>query len=146
MTDATSTTKMTNPTRQPSTMLRRLILLLAAGASCASNEFGLKFLEENKPRDGVVTLASGLQYKVLKEGDGEAHPQKGTSCSCHYEGRTAQEWSMSPKGTTFDSSYARNEPTSFAPNQVIGGWTEAMQLMVEGDKSVATPRPPIRII
>ena len=50
---------------------------------------------------------------------------------CHYEGRTAQSY---PSGDTFDSSYARGSPTSFAPNQVIKGWTEAMQLMVEGDK------------
>merc|ERR1711901_4081 len=49
----------------------------------------------------------------------------------HYEGRIAQDW---PEGGTFDSSYARGSTTSFAPNQVISGWTEAMQLMVEGDK------------
>ena len=149
-----------------------IVALLLAAAS-ASNDFGIKFLEENKQRAGVVALPSGLQYKVLAEGDGEAHPQAGTSCSCHYEGRTAQEWSKQPSGKTFDSSYARGEPTSFAPNQarraargvvergprppraaralpapgpcssgsrpppaaqVIAGWTEAMQLMVEGDK------------
>merc|ERR1711877_71433 len=54
-----------------------------------------------------------------------------TSCSCHYEGRVAQKY---PDGEKFDSSYDRGEPTTFAPNQVIKGWTEAMQLMVEGDK------------
>merc|ERR1712178_570677 len=54
-----------------------------------------------------------------------------SSCECHYEGRTAQNY---PNGDTFDSSYARGSPTSFAPYQVIKGWTEAMQLMVEGDK------------
>ena len=86
------------------------------------------------PREGVVVLPSGLQYKVLREGDGDAHPLASTSCECHYEGRTAQEWSKSPQGKKFDSSYDRGSPTSFAPNGVIKGWTEAMQLMVEGDK------------
>lgn len=85
-------------------------------------------------REGVVVLPSGLQYKVLREGDGEAHPLVSTSCECHYEGRTAQEWSKSPQGKKFDSSYDRGSPTSFAPSGVIKGWTEAMQLMVEGDK------------
>ena len=82
----------------------------------------------------MVVLPSGLQYKVLREGDGDAHPLASTSCECHYEGRTAQEWSKSPQGKKFDSSYDRGSPTSFAPNGVIKGWTEAMQLMVEGDK------------
>ena len=63
--------------------------------------------------------------------DGAFHPTADSSCECHYEGRTAQSY---PGGDTFDSSYARGSPTSFAPNQVIKGWTEAMQLMVEGDK------------
>jgi FKBP-type peptidyl-prolyl cis-trans isomerase FklB len=74
-----------------------------------------------------VTLASGLQYKVLRKGDGSFYPTKDSSCECHYEGTLID-------GTEFDSSYARGTPTSFAPNQVISGWTEAMQLMVEGDK------------
>eukprot|EP00549_Striatella_unipunctata_P026144 CAMPEP_0118688862 /NCGR_PEP_ID=MMETSP0800-20121206/9154_1 /TAXON_ID=210618 ORGANISM="Striatella unipunctata, Strain CCMP2910" /NCGR_SAMPLE_ID=MMETSP0800 /ASSEMBLY_ACC=CAM_ASM_000638 /LENGTH=176 /DNA_ID=CAMNT_0006586165 /DNA_START=220 /DNA_END=748 /DNA_ORIENTATION=+ len=55
------------------------------------------------------------------------HPKKETKCQCHYEGRLLD-------GTVFDSSYKRGQPTGFAPNQVIPGWTEAMQLMVEGDK------------
>merc|ERR1712032_382081 len=95
--------------------------------------------KENKAREGVVTLKSGLQYKVLKKGSGEMHPLKDTSCECHYAGTTLaltpdaidkdeSEWNE------FDSSYKRGQPTSFAPNQVIKGWTEAMQLMVEGDK------------
>merc|ERR1712048_851349 len=99
-----------------------------------TNEYGTKFLEENKQRDGVITLPSGLQYKVLRAGEGADHPLVDSECSCHYEGRTAQEWSKSPQGKKFDSSYDRGEPTEFAPNQVIAGWTEAMQLMVEGDK------------
>ena len=94
-------------------------------------EAGVKFLAENKGKPGVITLPSGLQYKVLRTGEGAHHPTADSSCECHYEGRTAQSY---PSGETFDSSYARGSPTSFAPNQVIKGWTEAMQLMVEGDK------------
>ena len=74
-----------------------------------------------------MTLPSGLQYKVLREGDGDFHPTVNSPCDCHYAGQLID-------GTEFDSSYARGSPTAFAPNQVIGGWTEAMQLMVEGDK------------
>jgi len=90
-------------------------------------EAGLKFLEENKGKDAIITLASGLQYKVLNEGRGMEHPKVGTPCACHYAGRLLD-------GTEFDSSYKRGDTTTFAPNQVIKGWTEAMQLMVEGDK------------
>eukprot|EP01052_Picozoa_sp_SAG31_P026677 SAG31_NODE_2435_length_5703_cov_2.125446_5_plen_77_part_00 len=56
----------------------------------------------------VVELPSGLKYKVLREGDGEEHPLADTSCECHYEGRTAQEYSKEPKGKKFDSSYDRS--------------------------------------
>jgi len=108
-----------------------VVASVAPAMVAGSNDFGLKFLEENKGKDGVITLKSGLQYKVLREGDGDDHPQKDTSCKCHYEGRTAQEY---PEGKTFDSSYKRGDPASFAPSQVIKGWTEAMQLMVQGDK------------
>mmetsp|Transcript_55829 Transcript_55829/g.88480 ORF Transcript_55829/g.88480 Transcript_55829/m.88480 type:complete len:224 (-) Transcript_55829:140-811(-) len=97
----------------------------------ASNDFGVKFLEENAKKEGVITLPSGLQYKVLREGTGSDHPTVSSPCECHYEGRTAQKY---PDGDKFDSSYDRGSPTTFAPNQVIKGWTEAMQLMVEGDK------------
>jgi len=99
------------------------LLVEAAG----TNDAGLSFLQENKHKEGVIVLPSGLQYKVLTKGDGVAHPLVGTSCSCHYEGKLLD-------GTVFDSSYERGSPTSFAPNQVIKGWTEAMQLMVVGDK------------
>jgi len=88
---------------------------------------GIKFLEENKKKDGVITLPSGLQYKVLKKGAGAFHPTVSSPCSCHYEGKLVS-------GDVFDSSIARGSPTTFAPNQVIKGWTEIMQMMVEGDK------------
>lgn len=120
-----------------------LVVLVLAGllnvAFAGTNEVGKKFLEENKNRPGVITLASGLQYKVLKEGDGEKHPTVDSPCECHYAGTTP---SLTPDAidkdeadwSEFDSSYKRGSPTTFAPNQVIRGWTEAMQLMVEGDK------------
>jgi len=104
-----------------------------------TNDEGELFLEVNKKRPGVVTLPSGLQYKVLKKGSGKFHPEVGSPCSCHYAGTTP---SLTPnavdlpesKWNEFDSSYKRGEPTEFAPNQVIKGWTEAMQKMVVGDK------------
>jgi FKBP-type peptidyl-prolyl cis-trans isomerase FklB len=92
-----------------------------------ASEADLTFLEENKSKEGVVTLPSGLQYKVLEEGGGLEHPTVSSPCLCHYAGRLLD-------GTEFDSSYKRGAPTTFAPNQVIKGWTEAMQLMVVGDK------------
>merc|ERR1711920_904684 len=107
-----------------------LTVLVVSG----SNDYGVKFLKENKGKEGVISLPSGLQYKVLRKGEGAHHPTADSECSCHYEGRTAQMWSESPQGKKFDSSYDRGEPTEFAPNQVIAGWTEAMQMMVEGDK------------
>mmetsp|Transcript_1782 Transcript_1782/g.2346 ORF Transcript_1782/g.2346 Transcript_1782/m.2346 type:complete len:333 (+) Transcript_1782:63-1061(+) len=92
-----------------------------------SGEACEKFLEENKKLDGVVVLPSGLQYKVMKYGTGIAHPMVNCTCECHYAGALID-------GTEFDSSYKRGQPSPFAPNQVIKGWTEALQLMVEGDK------------
>jgi len=111
--------------------MRFLLLASALCVATASNAAGIAFLAENKDKPGVITLPSGLQYKVLRAGTGDSHPTADSQCDCHYEGRTAQSF---PGGETFDSSYARGEPTAFAPNQVIKGWTEAMQLMVEGDK------------
>merc|ERR1711934_1205381 len=104
-----------------------LIAVLSLSCALATNEAGKKFLEENAKKEGVVTLPSGLQYKVLKKGSGAHHPTKDSPCECHYEGTLID-------GTEFDSSYKRGSPTTFAPNQVIKGWTEAIQLMVEGDK------------
>merc|ERR1719305_2032102 len=112
-------------------MLRLLLIISASLLVLGSNEFGVKFLEDNAKQDGVISLPSGLQYKVLRTGDGDSHPTADSPCECHYEGRTAENY---PAGEKFDSSYDKGEPTEFAPNQVIKGWTEAMQLMVEGDK------------
>mmetsp|Transcript_35499 Transcript_35499/g.42378 ORF Transcript_35499/g.42378 Transcript_35499/m.42378 type:complete len:234 (+) Transcript_35499:21-722(+) len=95
--------------------------------SAGSNEASKVWLAENAKKEGVTTLPSGLQYKVLTKGTGDSHPTIETPCLCHYEGTLTD-------GTVFDSSYNRNKPSTFAPNQVIKGWTEAMQLMVEGEK------------
>merc|ERR1711988_1678373 len=104
-----------------------LVLALPLLAQAGTNAKGKAFLEANKDKPGVVTLASGMQYKVLRKGNGRHHPTVDSPCECHYEGTLID-------GTKFDSSYDRGSPTTFAPNQVIKGWTEAMQLMVEGDK------------
>ncbi len=87
---------------------------------------GEKFLAENKAKDGVKTTASGLQYKVLKEGSGPM-PKETDTVVTHYRGTLLN-------GTEFDSSYKRNEPTSFPVNRVIKGWTEALQMMKAGSK------------
>jgi FKBP-type peptidyl-prolyl cis-trans isomerase FklB len=87
---------------------------------------GEKFLAENKKKDGVKTTASGLQYKVLKEGSGES-PKETDTVVTNYRGTLLD-------GTEFDSSYKRNEPASFPVNRVIKGWTEALQLMKPGAK------------
>ena len=112
-------------------VLYKLYSQLGFGVDPEVKAFGVKFLAENKLKEGVVTLPSGLQYKVLRAGTGDRHPLPSSPCDCHYEGRCAKDW---PTGKKFDSSYDRGSPTTFAPNQVIKGWTEAMQLMVEGDK------------
>ncbi len=87
---------------------------------------GQQFLAENKSKEGVQTTDSGLQYKVLTMGEG-AKPAATDTVKVHYSGKLLD-------GTEFDSSYARNEPISFALNRVIAGWTEGMQLMPIGSK------------
>jgi len=87
---------------------------------------GNAFLEENKQRDGVITTASGLQYKVLVKGEG-AMPSASDNVTVHYHGTLLD-------GTVFDSSVDRGEPATFPVNGVITGWVEALQLMNIGSK------------
>jgi FKBP-type peptidyl-prolyl cis-trans isomerase FklB len=87
---------------------------------------GAKFLEENKKKEGVKTTASGLQYKVIKEGSGPS-PKETDTVVTNYRGTLID-------GTEFDSSYKRNEPATFQVNRVIKGWIEALQLMKPGAK------------
>ena len=92
----------------------------------ANKQTGQQFLAANKNKEGVVTLASGLQYKVLKEGAGPK-PTASDSVTCNYRGILID-------GKEFDSSYKRGEPATFGVSQVIKGWTEALQLMPVGSK------------
>ncbi|HRE32344.1 MAG TPA: FKBP-type peptidyl-prolyl cis-trans isomerase [Candidatus Berkiella sp.] len=87
---------------------------------------GEKFLTENKKQKGIVTLPSGLQYRIIKEGKGY-EPKATDTVVTHYRGKLIN-------GTEFDSSYSRGEPAKFAVNGVIPGWVEALQLMKPGAK------------
>ncbi len=91
-----------------------------------NREAGRQFLARNAKNDSVISLPSGLQYKVLVKGTG-AVPQASDRVKVHYEGRLID-------GTVFDSSYKRGEPAEFLPTQVIRGWTEALTMMPVGSK------------
>lgn len=92
----------------------------------AAKAEGENFLAENAKKPGVKTLPSGLQYQVLREGNGK-RPTATDQVECHYEGTLIN-------GQVFDSSYRRGETATFGLNQVIKGWTEGLQLMQEGAK------------
>jgi FKBP-type peptidyl-prolyl cis-trans isomerase FklB len=95
-------------------------------AAAKARAEGEAFLAANAKKEGVVTLPSGLQYKVITPGTGPS-PKASDTVTVHYRGRLVD-------GTEFDSSYKRNEPTSFPVGGVIPGWTEALQLMKVGAK------------
>jgi FKBP-type peptidyl-prolyl cis-trans isomerase FklB len=95
-------------------------------AAAANKTEGEAFLAANKSKDGVVTLPSGLQYKILTAGTGPK-PTASDSVKCNYRGTLIN-------GTEFDSSYKRGQPATFAVGQVIKAWTEALQLMPVGSK------------
>ena len=95
-------------------------------ASLENIEIGNSFLAKNKANQDVIETASGLQYQILKRGDGSVHPSAKSTVKVHYHGTLLD-------GTVFDSSVERNEPISFPLNRVIKGWTEGLQLMVAGD-------------
>lgn len=97
---------------------------LAEEANKATIAEGEEFLKINGLKAGVVTTESGLQYQVLKKGEGKM-PKATDRVRCHYKGTLIN-------GTVFDSSYDRNQPADFPLNQVIKGWTEGLQLMAEG--------------
>ena len=115
-------------------MQRVFLALLAVSAAAvkdtAADAASKAFLEKYAAEEGAVVTESGLMYKELRSGSGGS-PNLRTPCSCHYEGRTAANY---PGGPTFDSSYERGKPTTFAPRQVIKAWTEAMQMMTVGSK------------
>lgn len=94
--------------------------------AAANLKAGQDFLEANKLKPGITTLASGLQYEVIKEGSG-AKPTATDKVTCHYHGTLID-------GTVFDSSVHRGQPATFPLNMVIKGWTEGLQLMPAGSK------------
>ena len=106
--------------------LQKQQIAKAAAQSKKNKEEGEKFLADNKKKDGVKVTDSGLQYQVIKEGDG-AKPKATDTVKVHYHGTLID-------GTVFDSSVEREEPAQFPVNRVIKGWTEALQLMQVGDK------------
>lgn len=119
-----SATTLTNAEAQQ--LVSDFVQRQQAEAGKAVREDGERFLAENAKKEGVTVLPSGLQYMVLKEGEGKK-PKATDKVKCHYEGTL-------PNGTVFDSSYRRGEPAVFPLNGVIAGWTEGVQLMAEGAK------------
>jgi FKBP-type peptidyl-prolyl cis-trans isomerase FklB len=109
---------------QKDMMAKQTAAKKAAGEKNAAE--AKKFLAENKAKEGVKTTASGLQYKVLKEGTGPS-PKATETVKVNYRGTTLD-------GTEFDSSFKRGQPASFPVNRVIKGWTEGLQLMKVGSK------------
>jgi|694.fasta_scaffold12869_13 FKBP-type peptidyl-prolyl cis-trans isomerase FklB len=117
---------MKNPLLSALSCAAALLCAAPAAHAQAGREKGEAFLIENAKKEGVKTLPSGLQYRVLKEGDGK-HPTKADQVVVHYKGTLID-------GREFDSSHKRGEPAKFGVTQVIAGWTEALQLMKEGSK------------
>lgn len=105
-----------------------VLKFINSGKAKDNIELGQAFMDEYSNADGVQTTASGLQYKVLQVGTGTTHPTATDRVKVHYHGKLID-------GSVFDSSVDRNEPISFGLNQVIAGWTEGLQLMVEGEKT-----------
>lgn len=105
---------------------QKMMSVAAEKKSGAAKSEGEAFLAANKTKEGVKVTASGLQYKVVKSGTGKT-PLATNEVTVHYAGTLID-------GTEFDSSIKRGEPTTFPVNGVIAGWTEALQLMKEGDK------------
>jgi FKBP-type peptidyl-prolyl cis-trans isomerase len=118
------------PALSPEEMQQSIVALqqeTAKKVADANKQEGVAFHAKNKQAEGVVTLPSGLQYKVIKSGAGKVSPKPTDTVTTHYKGTLLN-------GNVFDSSYDRGEPASFGVSQVIAGWTEALQLMKVGDK------------
>jgi FKBP-type peptidyl-prolyl cis-trans isomerase FklB len=109
------------------TCVTNFIQVMSNEKLVANKEIGKKFLEANAKRKGVVTLADGLQYEILKTGTDTTKPKLTEKVKCHYHGTLID-------GTVFDSSVDRGEPVTFPLDGVIKGWQEAVQLMTVGSK------------
>ncbi|MBS1487574.1 MAG: FKBP-type peptidyl-prolyl cis-trans isomerase [Bacteroidetes bacterium] len=112
--------------QQCMTTVQTYMTAAAEKKNARAKEAGNIFLENNKKNEGVVVLPSGLQYKIITQGAGKS-PNSTANVTVHYTGTLTD-------GTEFDSSHKRGQPANFGVNQVIPGWTEALQLMKEGDK------------
>ncbi|MFC1588882.1 FKBP-type peptidyl-prolyl cis-trans isomerase [Pseudomonadota bacterium] len=133
MKDASSETKPVLPQAEMSQAIKDFQQKIQAEKLAKQNELaaetlkaGKAFLEANAKEEGVITTESGLQYKVIREGEGNS-PKLDDTVVTHYEGRLID-------GQVFDSSYKRNQPATFPVKGVIKGWTEALQLMQTGAK------------
>jgi FKBP-type peptidyl-prolyl cis-trans isomerase FklB len=124
--DAQSGAKTALTEDEAHAVLRQLQGDVQANLSAKNRKAGEDFLAANKAKPGVVTLPSGLQYKILTQGNGPK-PTAGDTVTCNYRGTLID-------GTEFDSSYKRGQPVSFRVGGVIKGWTEALQLMPVGSK------------
>ena len=117
-------------------MRTTIACLLLCAANAGTSPEGRTWLEAKAKEDGVVTLESGLMYKVLRDGDGENHPKASTSCECHYEGKLID-------GTVFDSSVDRGTPLEFrlGRGDVIRGWDEGLAhgMRVGGRRQLVIP-------
>ncbi|MGV8137447.1 MAG: FKBP-type peptidyl-prolyl cis-trans isomerase [Mangrovibacterium sp.] len=107
-------------------MIQKFFEKVSTKEAAKNAEEGKTFLEQNKAKEGVITTASGLQYEILKAGEGPK-PTADQTVKCHYHGTLID-------GKVFDSSVDRGEPATFNVSQVIPGWTEALQLMPVGSK------------
>lgn len=111
---------------QANTIIQQYIQRVTQEQFAVNKTVGEQFLSDNFKKEGVQTTLSGLQYEVLSEGEG-SHPGPSSQVTVHYHGTLVD-------GTVFDSSVQRGTPATFGVNQVIPGWTEALQLMRKGAK------------
>lgn len=112
--------------QEAQTVINEFFEALQSKANEGAIQQGIDFLAQNARKEGVVTLASGLQYEVIAEGEG-TKPKASDTVKVHYHGTLLD-------GNVFDSSVQRGEPATFGVTQVIGGWVEALQLMPVGSK------------
>jgi len=122
--DAIDGNQLSLTTEQANTYLNQYVTILNEKKAQMNLSEGIKFLEQNKLKEGVVTLPSGLQYKVIRDGLGQS-PVDTSFVTVHYTGRLID-------GKVFDSSVERGQPAQFQLNGVIAGWTEALKLMKTG--------------